>query len=121
MLKRMSDSVPIFKETLLRGDFQALGEVLQEGWALKKQLAANVSSGEIDMLHGVAMAKGAWGGKVLGAGSGGCLMMLAPVETRECTIKALSRAAADIGLQGAGEIPVSFVQTGAEILLNSPR
>ena len=121
LLKRMSDSVDVFKETLLRGDFQGLGEMLQEGWALKKQLASTISNGPINDLYKSAMKQGAWGGKILGAGGGGCLLMIAPVEQRDAVVEAMLRTARAIGLEGAAEIPVGFVQTGAEILFNSER
>lgn len=89
------------------------------GWMLKKQLASTVSNPAIDRLYDVAMNEGAWGGKILGAGGGGCLMMLAPLEARADVVVALKRAALAGGFDGAGEIPVTFVQTGAEVLFNS--
>src|SRR5581483_12449876 len=38
ILRRMSDSVPIFKEALLQADFESAGEILLEAWTMKKQL-----------------------------------------------------------------------------------
>jgi len=119
LLKRMSDSVPVFKEALLRSDYKCAGEMLLEGWTTKKQLASAISNSGIDTLYEVAMSQGAWGGKILGAGGGGCLMMLAPVERRAGIVGALQKAAIIEGFEGAGEIPVSFVQTGVEVLFNS--
>jgi len=119
ILKRMSDSVPAFKEALLHADFRFAGEMLLEGWTMKKQLASSISNPAIDRLHDAAMNHGAWGGKILGAGGGGCLMMLAPMEKRAAIVEAMTRAAAAEGFEGAGEIPVSLVQTGAEVLFNS--
>jgi D-glycero-alpha-D-manno-heptose-7-phosphate kinase len=118
VLKRMSDSVPVFKEALLRSDFKRAGEMLLEGWTLKKQLASAISNPGIDTLYEVAMSQGAWGGKLLGAGGGGCIMMLAPVERRAGIVAALEKAAKSEGFEGAGEIPVAFVQTGGEVLFN---
>jgi D-glycero-alpha-D-manno-heptose-7-phosphate kinase len=118
-LKRMSDSVPVFKEALLHADFRAAGEMLLEGWNLKKQLASNISNSRIDTLYEIAMSHGAWGGKILGAGGGGCLMMLAPLERRNAVIEAMGTAAKAAGFDGACEIPIGFVQTGTEILTNS--
>jgi D-glycero-alpha-D-manno-heptose-7-phosphate kinase len=121
VLKRMSDSVPVFRDAILGSDFQRAGEMLLEGWTLKKQLASTISNSGIDTLYEVAMSQGAWGGKILGAGGGGCLMMLAPVERRAGIVEALQKAAVTAGFEGAGEIPVSLVQTGAEVLFNSNR
>jgi D-glycero-alpha-D-manno-heptose-7-phosphate kinase len=119
LLQRMSDSVPVFRDALLRSDFQRTGEMLLEGWTMKKQLASAISNPGIDALFEVAMNRGAWGGKILGAGGGGCLMMMAPPERRAGVVDGLQRAAISEGFAGAGEIPVTFVQTGGEVLFNS--
>jgi D-glycero-alpha-D-manno-heptose-7-phosphate kinase len=119
LLKRMSDSVPMFKEAILRGDFESAGNMLSEGWMLKKQLASTVSYSAIDLLYETAMKSGAWGGKLLGAGGGGCLMLFAPLSARGAVVNSLEKAAVGAGITGAGEIPVGLVQTGAEILFNS--
>jgi D-glycero-alpha-D-manno-heptose-7-phosphate kinase len=118
-LKRMSDSVPVFKEALLEGDFQSAGEILLEGWTMKKQLASGISTSKIDRLLEIAMKSGAWGGKMLGAGGAGCLMMLAPLTKRASVIEAFMAGAKNEGFEGACEIPVGFVQSGAEIVINS--
>ena len=118
-LKRMSDSVPVFKEALLHADFQSAGEILLEGWTMKKQLASAISNPAIDRLYEIAMSRGAWGGKMLGAGGAGCLMMLAPVNRRAAVVDAFMAGAKAEGFEGACEIPVGFVQAGAEIVTNS--
>ncbi len=117
-LKEMATSVHDFKERLLAGDFRGLGEMLHQGWLRKKSLASGVSSGQLDQLYEVGMANGAWGGKVLGAGGGGCLMFLAPLEKKKTIIEALKNKAAELGLQESRLIPVKFIQSGAEILFN---
>ena len=119
ILKRMSDSVPVFKEALLCSDFKYAGEMLLEAWNMKKQLASSISNQPIDRLYDLAMDHGAWGGKILGAGAGGCLMMLAPVGVRAAIVHALKKAAVAEGFESASEIPVTFVQTGAEMLFRS--
>jgi len=93
--------------------------MLMAGWNLKKKLASGVSNPVIDTLYDVAINRGAWGGKILGAGGGGCLMLLAPVESRDDIVEALTKAAAGEGLIGAREIPVALVQSGVETLVNS--
>jgi galactokinase/mevalonate kinase-like predicted kinase len=115
----MSDSVPVFKEALLHADFKSAGEMLLEGWTMKKQLASGVSNPSIDRLYEIALSRGAWGGKILGAGGAGCLMMLAPPGRRAAVVEALGEGAKAGGFQAACEIPVGFVQTGAEIVTNS--
>jgi D-glycero-alpha-D-manno-heptose-7-phosphate kinase len=119
ILKRMSDSVPVFKDLLLQADFKRAGEMLDEAWSMKKQLASKISNVSIDRLYETAMHNGAWGGKILGAGGAGCLMLFAPPPLRTSLVEQLKKAAFAEGMPGASEIPVSFVQTGAEVLFNS--
>ena len=57
-----------------------MGALLHEGWLLKRELAATISNGVIDALYEQALASGAYGGKLCGAGSGGFLLFVAPPE-----------------------------------------
>lgn len=52
------------------------GSLLNEYWALKKNLSDNVSNPEIDQIYEAAMKAGAAGGKLLGAGGGGFLLLM---------------------------------------------
>jgi galactokinase/mevalonate kinase-like predicted kinase len=65
------------------------------------------------------MNAGAWGGKVLGAGGGGCVMFLAPIEQKHTIRNAVLTAGHVSGMDSLKEIPVKFVQSGVEILHNS--
>jgi D-glycero-alpha-D-manno-heptose-7-phosphate kinase len=58
-----------------------LGEALKHGWELKKSLAKGISDPEIDKLYGKALAAGAVGGKITGAGGGGFLVLFVPPES----------------------------------------
>ncbi|MDP3935115.1 MAG: GHMP kinase, partial [Candidatus Giovannonibacteria bacterium] len=64
--KKMSDSVLEFKDKLLAGDIKSMAGILNDGWKMKKSLAANVSSALIDELFETGINAGAWGGKILG-------------------------------------------------------
>jgi len=57
-----------------------LGKLLNEGWGLKKQLSSKISNPFIDQLYQQALERGAYGGKLCGAGSGGFLALFAPPE-----------------------------------------
>ncbi len=117
-LKKMAGMVPEFKSHLMKGDFKRLGELLHEGWLEKRGLASGVSSSVIDELYGAGIASGAWGGKVLGAGGGGCVMFIAPPEKKEAIRKTVWDVARRNNLYEFKEIPVGFVQSGAEVLFN---
>lgn len=83
VLKKMSDMVPVFYEMLERADFKSMGALLHDAWLLKKELSSGISNSEIDGMYEAALAHGAWGGKILGAGGGGFLMLFVPPEQQE--------------------------------------
>ncbi len=120
-LKEMADSVPEFEVRLLAGDFRGLGEMLHQGWLKKKSLASNVSNSVIDKLYDAGMNAGAWGGKVLGAGGGGCVMFLSPEDKKSFVRDAVQRVAKENNLADFREIPVKFAQAGAEVLYSADR
>ena len=89
-LKKLSDMVLPFKEALVKGDFQQMGSILHQNWLLKKELATGISSPRIDQMYQKALVAGAYGGKILGAGGGGFLLVLAPPEKHQSITAALS-------------------------------
>jgi D-glycero-alpha-D-manno-heptose-7-phosphate kinase len=115
-LKQMADSVPDVATALRAGKYEELGAMLHEGWQRKKTLASNISNRDIDSLYELALKKGAWGGKLLGAGGGGCLLFVVAPEKRAALASALSREAKKLKLNDAAVIPFSFVQNGVEVI-----
>src|SRR5207244_1171547 len=77
-LRRMADLAAALRDEIQSNNIEAFGEILHENWELKKTLADSISSPDIDDCYQTARAAGASGGKVLGAGSGGFLMLFAP-------------------------------------------
>lgn len=82
-LKKMSDMVPIFESALIEGNFKKAGEILNENWDLKKKLVSGISNSEIDSMYQMAIGAGAFGAKILGAGGGGFLLIIAPPESHK--------------------------------------
>lgn len=118
-LKKMSDSVFAFRDALVDGDFKGLGDLLNDGWKLKKSLASGVSNKVMDDFYESGILSGAWGGKVLGAGGGGCILFIVPPDKKNKVRKAVTEVAKHHGLTDFGEIPVNFVQSGVEVLFNN--
>lgn len=58
-------------------NLREFGQLLNEQWKLKRGLARNVSSPEIDQIYETGLKAGAVGGKLLGAGSGGFMLFFA--------------------------------------------
>jgi D-glycero-alpha-D-manno-heptose-7-phosphate kinase len=67
-----------------------LGELLHENWMRKRDLMEGISDPQIDAWYEAARGAGAAGGKLLGAGSGGFLMFLAPPDRHEAIAHVLS-------------------------------
>lgn len=118
-LRQMSDSVLDFEQYLVAGDMRSLGSILHENWLWKKSLSARISSTAIDAMYEEGLASGAWGGKVLGAGGGGCVLFLAPPDAHDQIRRAMSYVAAEQRLGEFREVPISFATRGAEVVFNA--
>ena len=64
------------------GDLKRFGELMHEHWEHKKQRSGGMSNPAIDVWYQTAMANGAIGGKLIGAGGGGFLMFYTEDKTR---------------------------------------
>jgi len=64
------------KESLLRGDFCLLHEVLRSSWESKKRMASQIVNEKIEKLYAVALEAGAYCARISGAGGGGFMMFL---------------------------------------------
>lgn len=81
-LSRTKELTIAMKRALLRGKLLEVGDLLDQAWQLKRRLASNITNGAIDELYTEAKTAGAVGGKILGAGGGGFLMVVAPFNRR---------------------------------------
>jgi D-glycero-alpha-D-manno-heptose-7-phosphate kinase len=95
------------KTVLEAGKLEDYGKLLHEHWEEKRKRSKGISSPAIDNYYGVALANGAIGGKVIGAGGGGFLMFMADDPKR------LRRAMAAEGLR---ELRYKFDFEGARII-----
>lgn len=81
---------------------EQFGKMLDEAWKSKRSLEKSVTNGEIDAMYETAVEMGAWGGKVLGAGGGGFLLLMGP----DSAIKRISQCV------GHGSIPFEMNAPG---------
>jgi D-glycero-alpha-D-manno-heptose-7-phosphate kinase len=95
------------KQALLRGQIGRMAELLNHSWEAKKRTAGGISTDTIEQLYQRAMAEGAIGGKVSGAGGGGFMMFIVPPPRRIAVIRGLNQ----LGATASG---VHFTPTGAE-------
>ena len=88
-LREMTRLAGTVREALCDNDLEAFGQILHEAWLLKRKMASGISSGRIDGWYACARQHGAVGGKILGAGGGGFLLLYAPPESHAGIIAAL--------------------------------
>ena len=70
------------KDELLRGNLHSFGKLLDYGWQSKKRMSSKITNPQIDELYEEALKAGALGGKLLGAGGGGYLLMYCPYNVK---------------------------------------
>lgn len=87
---RMVDLVYEMRDALFENDLWAFGELLHKNWELKRSLSAHISNPAIDDAYERALQAGAMGGKLLGAGGGGFLLVYADPEHHPAVRSALS-------------------------------
>lgn len=92
-------------------DLAAFGELLHESWQLKRQLSSRVTNSEIDDLYDAARRAGAIGGKLLGAGGGGFMLLFVRPEDRVRVADAVGRLI---------RVPFRFESSGARVVLYQP-
>ena len=88
------------------GDLAAFGKLLDEGWQLKRSLTDRISTPSIDYIYATARRAGCLGGKLIGAGGGGFMLLFARPEEQPNV-----RAA----LRGLLQVPFRFESMGSHI------
>ena len=73
------------------GDLDQFAALLHEGWERKRSLGCGISTGHVDEWYEAARRAGAVGGKLLGAGGGGFLLLIAPAWRHRAIREALNR------------------------------
>lgn len=97
---------------LMRGDLDAVGRLIREGWERKRGMAAGVSSEQIDHWVARALEGGALGAKLTGAGGGGYLLAMAADGEEERLRRAMLA-------EGLRPLDYRFEWSGARVLMNS--
>jgi D-glycero-alpha-D-manno-heptose-7-phosphate kinase len=111
-LDLLRDLATFAADRLRSGDIEAIGGAIRESWEVKRKLASGVSSGIIDVAVGKALAAGASGVKLSGAGGGGFLLVICPVE-RQREVRA--------SLVGMREFPIRLDRLGSRVMFNAQR
>lgn len=88
-------------------DIKRFGELLHESWQAKRALGSRISNPHVDEVYDQAMAAGAVGGKLLGAGGGGFMLFFAPPSNQQRLRERLSRLV---------HVPFKFESLGSQII-----
>ena len=92
------------------GSIDGFGELLNNAWYLKKKLSNSITNKKIDQLYQLLIKNGAVGGKLLGAGGGGFLLMYVEKKSRKKFLKKLPNLI---------NIPFKFSSEGSKIIFKN--
>ncbi|MDN5361464.1 MAG: D-glycero-alpha-D-manno-heptose-7-phosphate kinase [Moorella sp. (in: firmicutes)] len=95
-LKELKEIAYQMKNALLLGRLDDFGSLLHAGWENKKKLSSHITNPHINELYEVARREGALGGKLLGAGGGGYLLLYCPYTRKHTVAEALARAGGQV-------------------------
>jgi D-glycero-alpha-D-manno-heptose-7-phosphate kinase len=90
-MHRIKELAVKMKESVLMGELDRMGELLNQSWEFKKQMAEGITNPQIDLIYETALRAGATGGKITGAGGGGFMFFYCPGNTRYRVIEALEK------------------------------
>jgi D-glycero-alpha-D-manno-heptose-7-phosphate kinase len=88
-------------------DITGFGELLHESWQAKRSLSAQVTNAFVDDLYDCARSAGAIGGKLIGAGGGGFLLLFVPPEPQAAVKEKLNKLI---------HVPFKFDSSGSQII-----
>ncbi|BEV73296.1 hypothetical protein THUN1379_27780 [Paludibacterium sp. THUN1379] len=94
-----------------REPIERFGQLLHTSWLYKRSLSDRVSTPEIDEIYQSALDAGALGGKILGAGGGGFLLLFAKPERQQAIRERLHKLI---------HVPFDFEDSGSRVVLYQP-
>ena len=95
---------------LISGNLSKFGTLLYRSWEIKKERNPKTTNNQIDIMHEKATTGGILGGKVIGAGGGGFLLVMFPANKRAKVREAL---------KDYKEMPFRFTNSGSRIVFNN--
>lgn len=105
-LVRMCNLARDMRDAIQTEDLSSFGDILNDNWKIKRELASGISNLTIDSLYEKALAHGAVGGKLLGAGGGGFLLFYCKEGCRDQVKESL----------GLRELPFEFEHSGSSTI-----
>ena len=109
MTEMVDEAIQILQNT--KTPIEEVGRLLYQSWLCKRSLSDKVSTPEIDYLYEEAMRAGAVGGKILGAGGGGFLLLFVRPELQSKVRERLKHLI---------HVPFEFENSGSRVVLYQP-
>ncbi len=103
-MKAMTDEA---EKSIVSGNVDDFGRMLNKTWGLKRTLSDRITTDAIDTIYSKALKFGAFGGKLLGAGGGGFMLLYVPKEKQKKFTEEFSEFKF---------IPFKFESTGTKII-----
>lgn len=108
-IKKILTYVDWMEEHIKNRDYVSIGECLTSYWKIKRRIGNKTTNKKIDTMFNRAINAGAYGGKLVGSGGGGFLLLCVPLHKKDKIRKELSEYE---------EMPFEFVSKGCEVILN---
>ena len=109
MTEMVDEAIQVLQNT--KTPIEEVGRLLHQSWLCKRNLSDKVSTPEIDHLYEEAMRAGAVGGKILGAGGGGFLLLFVRPELQSNVRERLKHLI---------HVPFEFENSGSRVVLYQP-
>ena len=109
-VRKIISNVELGEKMIKSGNINDFGKLLHHAWMEKKELSKSISNHKIDELYKSSIQNGALGGKLLGAGGGGFLLVYINKKKQK---NFLSK------IRNITNIPFKFSNEGCEVILNS--
>jgi len=109
-VRKIISNVELGEKMIKSGNINDFGKLLHHAWMEKKELSKSISNHKIDELYKSSIQNGARGGKLLGAGGGGFLLVYINKEKQK---NFLSK------IKNITNIPFKFSNEGCDVILNS--
>ncbi len=90
-MEKIKESAIQLKNALLQNRLNDFGALLHEAWVQKKRMAKQITNPHIDELYEVARKHGALGGKILGAGGGGYLLLYCEFDKKHIVAREVEK------------------------------
>lgn len=110
-LMEIQQMVPHALDLLKTDQMNRFGELLNDSWQIKRQLSDKITTPVVDSMYEAALSGGALGGKLLGAGGGGFLMLFVPPENQPKVKENLKKLLL---------VPVKFEWSGSQVIFYQP-